>query len=98
MNKFSVAEEVQHAIDYTLGATSEEAISAEGARLGIPEGEVNDWWHRRVFTRMIKNIDEGRYGLDYLKPRLDEVYARYKLIGGKLTLKQILSTTWEGIY
>lgn len=98
MNKFSVAEEVQHAIDYTLGAKSEAEIFAEGTRLGIPEGEINDWWHRRVFTRMIKNIHEGKYGLGYLQPRIAEVYARYQLIGGKLTLEQILSTTWEGIY
>jgi hypothetical protein len=95
---FSVSEEVQHAIDYTLGAKDPAQILEEARFRGIPDAEVNDWWHRRVFTRMIKNINEEKFGMGYLKPRIQEVYDAYKHIGGKLTLDQILSTTWKGIY
>jgi hypothetical protein len=99
MSKFSVAEEVQHALDYTLGARSPSQILAEGRRLNVPDDDIVNWWHRRVFTRMIKNIHEGRFGLDYLKPHLQEVYERgYKAIGGKLSLQAILDTNWEGIF
>jgi hypothetical protein len=99
MSKFSVAEEVQHALDYTLGAQSEKQILAEARRLGIPDEKVVNWWHRRVFTRMLKNIHEEKFGLGYLKPYIQEVYERgYRAIGGKLSLETILSTTWEGLF
>jgi hypothetical protein len=98
MNKFSVAEEVQHALDYTQGAVDPLDILNTGRRAGVPDDEIVDWWHRRVFTRMMKNIAEERFGLGFLKGRLDEVHQLYREIGGKLTLKQILASEWEGLY
>lgn len=98
MNKFSVAEEVQHALDYTQGAVDPAVILRTGRRAGVPDEEIVDWWHRRVFTRMMKNIGAERHGLGFLKGRLDEVHELYREIGGKLSLKQILATEWEGLY
>ncbi len=98
MNKFSVAEEVQHALDFTLGAKDPKQILAMARKLKIPDEEVVNWWHRRVFTRMMKNINVNEHGLGYLKPRLAEVHKLYRDIGGKLTLDQILGTTWEGLF
>jgi len=99
MSKFSVAEEVQHALDYPLGAKSAREILEEARRLGVPDDQVVNWWHRRVFTRMLKNIHEGKSGLDYLKPHIQEVYERgYRAIGGKLSLETILATNWKGIF
>ena len=98
MNMFSVSEEVQHAIDYTAGAKDPAEILKMARARGIPDAEVVDWWHRRVFTRMINNINRERYGMAYLKPHLNEVYELYKKIGGKLSLDQLLNTPWEGLY
>jgi hypothetical protein len=98
MDIFTTSEEVQHAIDYTLGAKDPELIEAAAEARGIPAAEVNNWWHRRVFTRMINNINNGKFGMGYLKPRLAEIYELYKKIGGKLTLDQLLNTPWEGLY
>lgn len=96
---FTVAEEVQHALDYTLGAKSADEIARVARLRGIPDEEISDWWHRRVFTRMIKNIHEERFGLGYLKPYLQEVYERgYKAVGGKLSLETILASEWKDIY
>lgn len=115
LNKFSVAEEVQHAIDYTLGARDPNQILQRGidalartrnqtpqvARANLSEADVtwiNNWWHRRVFTRLIKNVHEGNHGLDYLQSRIDEMYALYREIGGRLTLDEIRTRTWDSVY
>jgi len=98
MNKFSVAEEVQHALDYPLGAKDAKQILGMARKLGVADEDVVDWWHRRVFTRLIKNINANEHGLGYLKPRLAEVHKIYTQIGGKLTLDQILSTSWGGLF
>jgi hypothetical protein len=45
-----VGEEVQHAVDFTMGATRRR-IAAEAAAQNIPDAEIVSWWHRRVFTR-----------------------------------------------
>jgi hypothetical protein len=59
---------------------------------------INNWWHRRVFTRMMQNINAGNYGLDYLQPHLGEVHQLYQSIDGPLTLEQILNTQFQGPY
>jgi hypothetical protein len=59
---------------------------------------INNWWHRRVFTRLIRNIHAGNYGLEYLQPRIQEVYELYREIGGRLTLEEILASQWQGVY
>lgn len=48
INRFSVAEEVQHAIDYVYGATDEAVIYKWAKQHGIGDADVNNWWHRRV--------------------------------------------------
>ncbi len=114
LNKFSVAEEVQHALDYALGARNPKDILEKGREAladskGMRVAElsaltdkdvewINNWWHRRVFTRMMKNIEAERFGLGYLKSRLPEIHALYQEIGGTLSLKDILEKTWSGIY
>ena len=116
LSKFTVAEEVQHALDYIAGARSTREMADEGMRalaesrgitlddllstgLTADDAElINRWWHRRVFTRLIQNIHENRHGLGYLRERIDEVWALYREIGGRLTLDEILTSTWEGLY
>jgi hypothetical protein len=92
-----VGEEVQHAIEFTLGATRE-AIIANARRLNIPDSEIVHWWHRRVFTRLLQNINAGNYGMGVLSNHTGDVYRAYQAVGGQLTMDQILAKQFNGLY
>jgi hypothetical protein len=92
-----VGEEVR-----SVGEIAGEA-GAQGIRIDVakdPElAALNNWCHRRVFTRLIKNVNAGRYDLGYLKPPLAELHRFYvETAGGRLTLEEILERTFNGLY
>jgi hypothetical protein len=95
MTKGTVAEEVQHALDKALFGVTESSVLRAGAA-DTAAGGVRAWWHRRVFTRLIKNVNKGQYGLEYLQPRINELYDAYKAMGGKLKLEEILTREFKG--
>jgi RHS repeat-associated protein len=90
-----VGEEVQHAIDFTMGATRRR-IAAEADARGILNADL--WWHRRVFTRQLQNINANQYGMGILNPYMDDVYKAYQMVGGQLPLNEILTRTFNGLY
>jgi hypothetical protein len=92
-----VGEEVQHAIDFTMGATRPQ-IAAEAAARGIADTDVVQWWHRRVFTRQLQNIHSDQYGMGLLRPYVNDVYRAYQQQGGSLTLDEILTSQYNGLY
>ena len=94
-----VGEEVQHALDYAQGARDLTEIARRSYAAGATEANIYEWWHRRVFTRLIQNADAERYGLRYLEPHLEELHQVYQqAFGGRLSLEQILSTSFKGLY
>ena len=95
-----VGEEVQHAIDFAHGARDPDAIFEIGAAAtGTRDADlVNKWWHRRVFTRLLQNIDQGNHGLGALRGSMDDIYSAYESIGGSLKLDEILTTQFNGLY
>jgi len=90
---------VQHAIDFAEGGATEAEVYAAAERHGIfGEETTNDWWHRRVFTREIQNTLSNNYGMGILKPYLSDIYEAYQAVGGRLTLPEIASTIFKGLY
>ncbi|MEN0066096.1 MAG: hypothetical protein AAGA48_28400 [Myxococcota bacterium] len=148
LNRLTPAEEIQHALDYLLGARAQEvaqrgiqelrevaprieldlaqqnggnvtdemledfwheAIGYNGSKTARPlvDGNltdagsewVNKWWHRRVFSRLMQNIAENRYGLGYLAEELSEVHDFYReILKGTMPLDEILVSNFAGIY
>ena len=93
-----VAEEVQHALDFVAGARDVNAIHRAALARGATTADLNRWWHRRVFTRLIQNVNAEAHGLGYLKPHMGELHDFYRSIGGRLSLDQILRTRFSGLY
>jgi RHS repeat-associated protein len=96
-----VGEEVQHAIDFTQGGTIEK-IKREFLKQHrgghFTEQERDFWWHRRVFTRLLKNISENNHNLGILKGFEDDIYKMYKFVGGRYSLERLLSTKFKGLF
>ena len=91
-----VGEEVQHAIDFTMGAVRSRVYNE--ALQHVPKAEVVDWWHRRVFTRSIQNADQGNHGLGSVSGHFDDIYRRYQFVGGRLSLDEIHTRKFDGLY
>ena len=91
-----VGEEVQHGIDFTMGATRRR-IAMEAAK-NVAEAQAVDWWHRRVFTRLIQNVNTNAFGMGILIGSTDDIYRAYVRAGGQLTLDEIPGSAFNGLY
>ena len=103
ITKGTVAEEVQHALDKVVSGATEQGVRNAGRLEGIggvgAQGDaLNAWWHRRVFTRLLQNVNDGKFGLEYLRPHMAEIYQKYQSIGGKLSLPDLLKAKFKGPY
>ena len=94
----TLADELQHALDYARTGFSEEQIAAQIAARGLGPNAAYSWYHRRIFTRAIKNINNGIPGFSQLKGYIGEVYDAYLDHGGTLTMKQIIETRFDGLF
>jgi hypothetical protein len=68
------------------------------ALLNTTEEEAVNWWHRRVFTRLLQNVHAGEHGLDVLRPYMNDIFRAYQNVGGRLSLKEILARRFTGLY
>lgn len=95
----TLADEMQHALDFAKTGLSREDIIKEIMNVHkIGENAAYGWYHRRIFTRAIKNIHEGKPGFRHLKDNIGEIYDAYLDHGGELTKKQILETPFKGLF
>ena len=102
-----LADEMQHAIDYANGFKKPQMpkllrhmVMEEGFAVKTDAGLklANEWWHRRIFTRAIQNIDQGTPGFKSLFEGIEDVYAAYLKAKGTLSLDQLKSLDLRGLY
>ncbi|QDT31231.1 hypothetical protein [Thalassoglobus polymorphus] len=94
---------MQHAQDFANGLRAKDVIAAmqkEGFDITTRRGfkKANYWWHRRVFTRAIKNIHDKSPGFKNLEEYVDDIYNAYKRAGGDLSLDEIYNGKFEGFF
>lgn len=91
-----VGEEVQHALDFAMGAGKKRVYTAALAE--VTEEESVDWWHRRVFTRLLQNIEADQFGLGILRSYTDEIFWAYQNVAGRLTLEDTLLRQFKSLF
>lgn len=90
---------MQHALDFAkTGLTRADIIKEIMTVHKIGPNAAYSWYHRRIFTRAIKNIHEGKPGFAHLKDHIGEIFDAYVGHGGELTMKQILEGTFTGLF
>lgn len=95
----TLADEMQHAVDFAQTGLDKFDVAREIMQVHkIGQNAAYSWYHRRIFTRAIKNIHEGKPGFRHLKDNIGEIYDAYLGHGGDLTMKQILESNFEGLF
>jgi hypothetical protein len=99
----NLADELQHAADFANGLKRTDIVKelkSRGFDLTTRRGfqEANRWWHRRIFTRALQNINSGAPGFGNLQRYIDDIYDAYKRAGGQLELEDLLKRDFDGFF
>ncbi len=81
----TLADEMQHALDYKQFRLTRLQIFEKLKELGIGPRRQYGWYHQRLFIRAVQNIERDVPGFRRLKPYIGEVLDAYLSHGGELT-------------